>query len=62
MSLGSNSKRHRTEHTDDACCTIANLIILTSRELHKQFGNLMLHLHLTQDSRAVIRDGDFTIG
>ena len=48
--------------TDDACCTIANLVILASRELHKEFRDLMLHLHLTQNSCPVICDGDFTIG
>lgn len=48
--------------TDDARCAIANFVVLTSRELDEEFRDLMLHLHLTQNSRSVICDGDFSIG
>jgi len=47
--------------TDDTCSTIANLVILTSRELYEELRDLMVHLHLAQNSRTIICDGDFTI-
>ena len=54
--------RCRTRRTDDACSTIADLVILTSRELHKELCDLMLHLHLTQNGSSVICDGNLAIG
>lgn len=50
------------ERTDDACSPIANFVVLTSRELYEELRDLVLHLHLTQNSCTVICDGDFTIG
>jgi hypothetical protein len=48
--------------TDDTCSTIANLVILTSRELDEELRDLMFHLHLAQNSCTIICDGNFTIG
>jgi hypothetical protein len=48
--------------TDDTCSTIANLVILTSRELYEELRDLMFHLHLAQNSCTIICDGNFTIG
>src|SRR6266852_3821862 len=49
-------------HTDDTCSTIANFVILTSRELYEELRDLMFHLHLAQNSCTIICDGNFTIG
>lgn len=48
--------------TDDTCRTIANLVILTTRELYEKLRDLMFHLHLAQNSCSIICDGNFTIG
>ncbi len=48
--------------TDNAGGAIANLVVLALGELHQEFGNLVLNLHLVQNGGAVVGDGDFTIG
>lgn len=48
--------------TDNTSCTITNLVILALRQLHQKPRNLVLNLHLTQDSRSIVRDSDLTVG
>ena len=47
--------------TNDASGAVSNFIVLTSRKLHEELRYLVFHLHLTQDCRPVIRDGDLPI-
>jgi hypothetical protein len=49
-------------HTDNSSGSIPDLVILALGELNQQFSNLVLHFHLAQDRRAIIRHGNFTIG
>lgn len=47
--------------TNNTCCTVSNLIILTLRHLHQKLCNLVFHLHLSQDGRTVVGDGYLSI-
>lgn len=49
------------ELTDDTSGTVSYLVILTFRQLYKQLRDWVLDFHLAQDSRAVVRHGDFAI-
>jgi len=47
--------------TNDAGGAVTNLVILALGELYEEFCNLMLDLHLTEDGRAVVCDGDVSV-
>lgn len=47
--------------THYAGSAISNLIVLAFRQLHEQFRDLMLHFHLAQYCRAIVRDGDLSV-
>lgn len=47
--------------TNDACRAVADLVVLALGELYEEFCDLMLDLHLTEDCRAIVCDGDVAI-
>lgn len=47
--------------TNNTCCTVSNLIILTLRHLYQEFCNLVFHFHLSQNGRTVIGDSYLSI-
>lgn len=47
--------------TDDTSCTVTDLIVLALRQLHQKLGNLVLNLHLTQNSCAIICDCNLSV-
>ena len=49
------------ERTDDACSAVANLVVLALGELYEEFCDLMLDLHLAEDGRAIVCDGDVAV-
>lgn len=52
----------RGGRTNDAGRAVSNLVVLRLADLHEQLGNLVLDLHLLQDRRAVVGDGDVAVG
>jgi hypothetical protein len=48
--------------TNDTGRAVSNLIVLRLADLHEQLGNLVLNLHLLQNRRAIVRDGDVAVG
>lgn len=55
--LEQGARQHN--HTGGA---IADLVVLRAREVDEQLCNLVTHVHLLEDRRAVVRDGYVTIG
>lgn len=51
-------RRVRTNYTGSA---IPDLIILALGQLYEQLGDLVLDLHLAEDSRTIIRNSDLAI-
>jgi hypothetical protein len=48
--------------TNDTGRAVSNLIVLRLADLHEQLGNLVLNLHLLQNRRAIVSDGDVAVG
>jgi len=54
--------QQRAREHDDARGAVADLVVLAGRQLDNQPRNLVLHLHLCQDRRAVVGDRHVAVG
>lgn len=50
------------QHTDNTRGAVADLVVLRLGHLDEQLGDLVLDLHLGEDGRAVVGDGDVAVG
>ena len=48
--------------TNNTRCSVTDLVVLRFGQLNEQLCDLMLDLHLAKDCRAVVCDGDVSIG
>ena len=48
--------------TDNPRGAIANFVVLGLAELHHEFGDVVLHVHLLHDRRPIVRDRHIAIG
>mmetsp|Transcript_51985 Transcript_51985/g.149853 ORF Transcript_51985/g.149853 Transcript_51985/m.149853 type:complete len:321 (+) Transcript_51985:871-1833(+) len=53
---------HGAGHDDDACCTIANFMVLRLGQVDKKLCDVVRHVHLLQDRGAIVGHEDVPVG
>ena len=59
LAIANGVGKPRTDYTS---CSITDLVVLRFGQLNEKLRDLVLDLHLAKDCRAVVCDGDVSIG